>query len=174
MSLLQVLACALLLAAPAGPPAKRARPPLSKKAGEIHITSDSFEALPDRKQGAWKGRVVVVRDDLRIQCASLVADLAEGNQVRKVTCTGNAYMHQAASPKLKRAVREAWGEVAVFDNVTGLLTVTGSPRAREGDNTMEGERILLDTEADKVRVERPTMTLRSPPPAKAPAKEPRQ
>lgn len=171
------LAFAVAAARPAPAPAP-VKPPAAKKKKidrtpkqgapdrPIKINSDTFEVLSGNKQATWKGNVVAVREDMRMTCNSLVADYDDQQRIKKLTCSGQAYMRQAASPKgapSEHQEREVWGEVAVFDNDTAVLTVTGSPRAREGPNTMHGERILFDTEADKLRVERVSMVIQTPP-----------
>ena len=127
----------------------------------VKIASESFEILAGEKHASWKGNVVAVRDDMTIKCKALVADYDDQKKLKKLTCTGDAYMHQVA--KADRPEREVWGEVAVFDNDTAVLVVTGSPHAREGTSTMKGEKILFDSNADKLRVERVSMVIDTPP-----------
>ena len=143
---------------------------------EVKITSETFEILAGSKQASWKGNVVVLRDDMRVQCRALLADYDDQKRLKRLTCSGDAYMRQAA--KANRPEREVWGEVAVFENDTAVLTVTGSPRGREGENTMQGEKITFDSNADKLRVERATVVIQTPPdknplaPKPAPGQEP--
>ncbi|MBI5545765.1 MAG: hypothetical protein HY901_17895 [Deltaproteobacteria bacterium] len=138
----------------------------SPKSGQperpVKITSDAFEVLNGDKQMIWKGHVLVVRDDMHVQCDSLTGDYDDLKKLKRLTCAGNAHMRQAAVPN-KRAAREAWGELAVFDTDTAVLTVTGSPRAREGENTLEGQEITFDTGSDKLQVKAAVMTIQTPP-----------
>lgn len=138
----------------------------AKKAPDrpVKITAESLDFLPGEKRALWKGNVVAVRDDMTIRCRSLVADYdGAGNdrRIQKLTCTGDAHMRQVA--KADRPEREVWGEVAVWDNDTAVLVVTGAPRAREGTSAMQGEKITFDSSADKLRVERVSMVIDTPP-----------
>ena len=86
--------------------------------------------------------MVIVRDDMQVTCDGLTADYDDNRQVKLMTCQGHVYMHQEPLPP-KREEREVWGETAVFDNQMNLLTVTGSPRAREGKNRMRGTKVII-------------------------------
>ncbi len=134
----------------AAPTAKRRKPSRiqrepKKSSGPlrpVNITSKSFEVSPTSQTAVWSGDVVVEREGVRVTCDRLTAQLDDSKQVRTVTCQGNAHMIQRpATPD--RPEREAWGEVAVFDNERSVLTVTGSPRAREGESTMKGSKVVF-------------------------------
>jgi len=53
----------------------------------VHITADTFDALPGDKQVIWKGNVVAVREDMRVTCNSLTADYVEQKKLKRLTCT---------------------------------------------------------------------------------------
>jgi len=166
---LLALALALGSSAAAGAAEKNtARPVAQKKtaraaglgssATPVQITSKEFEALD--KKLIWTGNVVAVREDMTVRCDMLTADLDDRKEMKRLTCSGHAHMYQPAV-RNQHEEREAWGDVAVFDNDTALLTVTGSPRSREGDNTMAGDKFVFDTATDKLHVDgkvRTTMT----------------
>jgi lipopolysaccharide transport protein LptA len=129
----------------------------------VKIAADAFDALEGGKRLIWKGKVLIVRDDMRVNCDRLVGEGEDAKHIRKLTCSGNAHMRQSAVANV-HPEREAWGEVAVFDNDTAILTVTGSPRGREGENTFQGDRVTFDTRADKLRAEgKVTAVLITPP-----------
>jgi lipopolysaccharide transport protein LptA len=141
-------------------PTKIAREP--KKSGgplrPVNITAKLFEVLPTSQQAVWTGDVVVERDDVKVTCDRLTAEMGDGKQIRKVTCEGNAHLIQhAVAPRTIE--REAWGDVAVFDNERSTLTVTGSPRAREGQSTMEGTKVVFLVDEDRVLVENAKMVV---------------
>jgi len=134
----------------------RAPKPGSGPLRPVNITSRLFEIEPNSGRAVWTGEVVVERDDLKVTCDRLTADFDDAKRVRKVTCEGNAHMVQRPRDPA-RPEREAWGQVAVFDNEQALLTVTGEPRAREGENTFRGEKVLFHVDEDRVVVEKPEM-----------------
>lgn len=128
----------------------------------INITSERFEIMPNAERAIWTGSVVAERDDMRISCDKLTAEFGERRKIRSVLCEGNVHMVQRQSlqgPKTKSVSREAWGERAYFDNQRSLVTVTGNPEAREGENRIQGEKVLFYVEEDRVVVEKPRMVL---------------
>jgi lipopolysaccharide transport protein LptA len=152
-------------ASPSAPRKKIDRPPTGQAARDpkkvvdrpIQITADTFLAESKDNLIRWKGNVLVVRDEMTIRCDSLVALYDENKRVKTVTCSGNVHMHQPASANQHEA-RDAWGGRAVFDNDTGLLTVTGDPHAREGNNKMKGDQVFYDTSVDRLRLEGHVLT----------------
>ena len=178
-----IAASVCLLVALAAPPAEapkttaakapaHPRTDAAKKAApEVHITADTLDALPGQKQVIYRGNVLAVREDMRVNCNSLTADYDEQKKLKRLTCTGNVHMHQAASPP-QHEEREAWGDLAVFENDSGVLTVTGSPHGRDGANRMKGEKVLFDTNTDHLRAEgskgHPVETWIETPPDKGP------
>ncbi len=126
----------------------------------INITSDRFEIMPNAERAIWTGSVVAERDDVRIACDRLTAEFGEKRKIRSVLCEGNVHMVQrqaARGGKGGEVLREAWGERAYFDNLNALVTVTGNPSAREGDNRIQGEKVLFYVEQDRVVIEKPRM-----------------
>ena len=177
MTLSLIALCLASLAAPAAaspatsaspaPPRAAKATPAGKKAPAgpmrpINITSERFEIMPNAERAIWSGAVVAKRDDLRIACDKLTAEFGERRRIKSIVCEGHVHMQQHASARggAKQAVdREAWGERAHFDNERSLVTVTGHPEAREGENRIQGEKVLFFIEEDRVVVEKPRMVL---------------
>jgi lipopolysaccharide transport protein LptA len=177
-----IAATLCLLSCLASPPAEApktatARPPARAKAEavkekpDVHIASATLDALPGQRQIIYRGNVVARREDMSVTCSSLTADYDEQKKLKKLTCDGNVHMRQAASPP-QHEEREAWGELAVFENDSGILTVTGSPHGRDGANRMKGEKVLFDTNTDHLHAEgskgHPVETWLETPPDKSP------
>ena len=175
------LALALALGAPDAtrePPAKSAagakkaaskRPALAPASPDptktVQIKADQMEVLPGSKKALWKGHVEIERADTRVWCDSMVAEYDDNKKLTLLTCTGHTHMWQAADLP-RHPEREAWGDLAVFDNLTGILTLTGSPHGREGDNELRGEKITYLSRENRTLVDAATVT------AHQPAKEP--
>jgi lipopolysaccharide transport protein LptA len=187
---LALLLCAAVPGVQPSDPAKPAR----KKPGQgqkktmperpVKITSDTFEVFDGERKFVWKGHVLAVRDDLKIDCDQLVGDYDEQKHLKTLTCIDHVHMLQAAalSPPAPKPhdEREAWGDLAVFDNDTSVLTVTGKPqpRGRDGKNRMRGDQIIFESEVDKLRAEgHVVMDLESEPkkdtPPPQPARDPK-
>ncbi len=142
-------------------PAKaKPKPTQAVPARPIDIKSDSFEMLPAKNQARWKGHVFVERDNLRIWCDSLLAEQDAQKHLKSLTCEGNVHIVQR--PLTAEALeREGWSDRALFENETGILTMTGNPRAREGANTMRGSKVTFDVERDRLVVENAQMMVES-------------
>lgn len=141
---------------------KKKEPAASTAMRAINITSERFEILPNAERAIWSGSVVAERGDLRISCDKLTAEFAERRKIKSILCEGHVHMVQrrSAGGSIKQALdREAWGERAHFDNRRALVTVTGNPEAREGPNRIQGEKVLIFIEEDRVVVEKPRMVL---------------
>jgi lipopolysaccharide transport protein LptA len=155
---LLALADPVLAAEPAkAPPAHQPIDKSPKKAPaakqvDIKISGDKFDAVEGGKQFAWSGHVLIVREAMRVNCDSFIGEGTDPSHLRKITCTGHVHMQEPAVPD-KHPEREGWSDKAVFENDIGLLTMTGSPRFREGDNRMKGDKVLYDTNLDRVHAE---------------------
>jgi lipopolysaccharide transport protein LptA len=162
-----VAAPALAGEAPKPAPAKPARQKIEltgKKGPDkpIQIKADAFDAVEGGKRMTWKGHVLIVREDMKVECDALVGEGDDAKNLKRFTCRGNVHMRQPAVPD-KHADREAWGEQAVFENETAILTVTGSPKGREGDNRFRGAVVYYDANADRLRGEKVEIEVVTPP-----------
>ncbi len=119
----------------------------------VQITADSFDLKTEAHQARWQGNVIAVRDDLTVRCQTLVADYDQQKELKKLTCRSEVHMVQ--KPPAPAPEREAWGDLAVFDNETGVLVVTGDPRAREGDNTFKGDKVTFFVDQNKLHIDKP-------------------
>lgn len=159
-------------AAPASKPASPGKPAAAAaKAPEpprdVTIAADSMEVLPDAKKAIWRGHVKVDRADMQITCDSMVADYGDDKKLTILTCKGHAHLWQSADPP-RHPEREAWGDLAVFDNRTGVLTLTGSPHGREGDNKLRGEKITYLSRENRTLVEKVVIEAQEQPASASP------
>lgn len=143
-------------AGPVPPQPKKKKARAGRRAGErplreVEIKSDSLEVLAAARQMVFSGNVVAVSENMRVTCHRSTAKYDEANRIRNLTCQGNAHVLQR--PRKGADMREAWGEIAFFDNERSVLTVTGSPRAREGPNTMEGTKVTFLVNENRLLVD---------------------
>ena len=136
------------------PPPPRAVAPAEFK-NPINITADRFEIQGKRQEATWIGNVKAVRGKTVLTCARLIAHYTLNQEITRIECVG--------SVEATHGDMQARGERADFDNVTGLLVVTGSPWARKGPNEMRGSRILFDVTRDTITVENAKTTFESEP-----------
>jgi len=157
-------------AATGTPPAARSKGAASKRISKkpkksvagplrpVRIDCDKSDFTFGAHNASCIGNVVIERDDLRVTCDRLTADYDQNQRIKKLTCQGNVHMLQKAVPP-RTEEREAWGDTAVFENDTSVLTVTGSPRARQGANTMRGQVVRVFVEEDRIVIDKPQMEI---------------
>jgi lipopolysaccharide export system protein LptA len=132
----------LLLAAP-----DAGVPPLKNP---VTITADKLQVLNKQRQAIYTGHVVAVRGPTRIRCGRMVATYTQAQEITRIECTGGA--------EVEDHDRWARGDLAVYEVATGVIEMTGNPQARQGPNTMTGDRVLFDLSRDTLEVEHPRAT----------------
>jgi len=141
------LAAALLAASPDAGTAVPATAPRNP----VSITADRLQVLNKQGQAIYTGHVVAVRGTARLRCGRLVATYGKAQEIVRLECLGGAEIDD----------RDRWarGDLAVYEAARGVLEVTGSPQARQGPNTMTGDRVLFDLGKDTIEVEHPRATV---------------
>jgi lipopolysaccharide export system protein LptA len=111
----------------------------------ININADRLEFQGKRQEVIWIGHVKAVRGRTVLTCERLIAHYTRNEEIARIECVGD----------VEATHGDMWarGERADFDNVRGLLVVTGSPQAKKGPNSMKGTRITVDVARDSILVE---------------------
>lgn len=148
-------------AAPAAPapstPAPPAPPPGTSLAptglrNPVDLSADHVTG--DRNQAVLTGNVVVKHQTMDIRCDKMTGYYNTTRQVTRVVCAGNV-----------RAVdgdRQARGERADYDVPSGVLVVTGSPEARQGNTYLTGTKVRLILGNERLEVENARILVDSP------------
>lgn len=156
------LVLALLLAAPgadaarsrsgrvapdAGTPARpAARPALSQVDDQpIELSADSFVYLGREKRAVYTGDARAVRGPTTLTCDELTVHLGDDQKVQRMEAVGHVQVVEGD--------RRASGERADFDHRTGVLVVTGTPEAHQGNSHVTGSRVTFTVESDVIEVE---------------------
>ena len=128
--------------------------PLLIDAEHLHIEGKKQEAL-------WRGHVKVTRGPTNIFCNRLLAHYTEQQEVRRVQCYGNVEVFS----------EDKWakGDQADFDNITGILVVTGNPEAKQGANHVRGTKVTFSVDEDTIEVDNATAVLKQTPEGTEPA-----
>ncbi|NNB85178.1 hypothetical protein HJC10_03805 [Corallococcus exiguus] len=108
----------------------------------------------DRNQAVLTGNVVVKHQTMDIRCEKMTGYYNATRQVTRVVCAGNV-----------RAVdgdRQARGERADYDVPSGVLVVTGSPEARQGNTYLTGTKVRLVLGSERLEVENARILVDSP------------
>jgi lipopolysaccharide transport protein LptA len=125
----------LLLAAPdAG--ALAARP--------VTVTADRLELFNKEARAVYTGHAKATRDALTVTCERLEVFFSAARDVERIVATGDVVAVEGD--------REARGDQAEFDNRTGVLTVRGQPRGRQGRREVDGEVVTFATGTERLEV----------------------
>lgn len=141
---MNVALLSLLLAADAGVLA--ARP--------VTVTADKLELFNRENRAVYTGHAKAVRDGLTLTCQRLEVFLTPARDVERLVATGDVVAVEGE--------REARGDEAEFSNVTGLLTVRGSPRGRQGHREVDGELVTFTTGDERLVVTKPKTRVAQP------------
>ena len=114
----------------------------------IEIHSEKFRVYSQKHQAVWTGHVQAKRDTTDLRCQQLTAYYTEDEKISRLECVGNV--------EVTDGDRFASGEHADFDNVSGVLVLTGSPQARQGPNRMLGSKVIFSVGKDTLEVENAT------------------
>lgn len=121
----------------------------------VTIAADKLEILGKQNQAIWSGHVRAQRDEALLTCDRLTAAYATPENIKRLTCAGGV--------KVVEGERSASGDQADFDNVTGVLELTGAPQAKLGPNEMQGSKVTFDVGKDTLRVDQARTTFESTP-----------
>jgi len=119
------------------------------------IDADHAHIEGKKQEAQWRGHVKVTRGTTNIFCNRLVAHYTEQQEVRRVHCYGNVEVFS----------EDKWakGDEADFDNVTGILVVTGNPEAKQALNHVRGTKVTFSVDQDTIEVENATALLKQMP-----------
>ncbi len=124
----------------------------------VAIDADLLVLLSKESTATWTGHVKATRDGTTLKAPELTAHYDGAGQVTKVEARGGVEVQD----------RDRWarGARADFDVPPGILTVTGKPEARQGNNRMKGSRVIFFTGTEKLEVENAVTVLDSRAPGK--------
>ena len=133
------------------PPANRA--PLATPENPVDVSCDNGSMNGNLRQFICIGHVRMIRNggkpnETTVTCERSVAHYVgkDATQVTRLECFGNV---EAVSGD-----RWARGDHADYDTVKEILVMTGNPEARQGNNTMHGERVVFYVDTDLIEVQK--------------------
>lgn len=144
----------------AGKPAPSGRPgkaPGSADSGRTQIATPENPVFVDCDKGRMEGssqrfvctgHVKMVRNTTTLTCDRSIGHYVgkDATEITRLECFGNV---QAVDGE-----RWARGDHADYDTVKEVLVLTGNPEARQGTNTMKGDRVVFYVDTDLIEVER--------------------
>ncbi len=110
----------------------------------VTISADRLELFNRESRAVYTGHARAVRDTLTLTCDRLEVFFTADRQVQRIVASGDVVAVDGD--------REARGEQAEFQNDTGVLTVRGNPRGRQGLREVEGELVTFTTGTERLEV----------------------
>lgn len=113
----------------------------------IDITSDSLKVFHKDHYALFTGHVVADRKDWKLHCDELRTEYDARGLVDRLICNGKVLVLMGQ--------KEARGDKAVFDNKNEIITITGNPSLKDGEDQMAGEIVMFNLADDTVQIEKP-------------------
>lgn len=113
----------------------------------VKVSADKLDVFGKEHRAVYTGNARAVRDTTTLTCDELTVFYGEDQQVSRIEARGNV--------KAVDEHREGSGDFATYDNATGVLVVTGNPRAQSAGRRVSGSRVVFATGVDKVEVFEP-------------------
>lgn len=104
--------------------------------GPINVASDSFEGDFQTKVGTYLGNVIVTQADCRLRADKVVAKAAGGNNLDRLTATGNVIFHSSTGT--------ATGDSGVYELGPKTITLTGKVVLTKGKDVMRGTNLVVN------------------------------
>ena len=124
------------------------RTPLATPENPVFVDCDKGRMEGAQKRFVCTGHVKMVRNTTTLTCDRSIGHYVgkDATEITRLECFGNV---QAVDGE-----RWARGDHADYDTVKEVLVLTGNPEARQGTNTMKGDRVVFYVDTDLIEVER--------------------
>lgn len=120
----------------------------------VAVSADKLEIFKKESRALYSGHAKAVRDTLTLTCEQLEVFFDEQGEVQRIVARRNVYAIDGD--------REAWGDEADFLNDTGVLTVRGKPRGKQGPKEVDGELVSFATGLDRLVVTKARTRVKEP------------
>ena len=123
------------------------------KPTRVAVDARRLRVFGKKNEAVWSGNVLARRGPTRIKTDRMIAHYGEDQEVTRIEAQGGVEVQDG----------EKWarGDHADFDNVGGLLVVTGNPLARQGNSWVKGTRVTFVVGEDRLEVEKAESLLHS-------------
>jgi lipopolysaccharide export system protein LptA len=124
------------------------RTPLATPENPVFVDCDKARMEGSTQRFVCTGHVKMVRNTTTLTCDRSIGHYLgkDATQITRLECFGNV---QAVDGE-----RWARGDHADYDTVKEVLVLTGNPEARQGTNTMKGDRVVFYVDTDLIEVEK--------------------
>lgn len=107
----------------------------------IMITAKEMEANAKEGWVVFRGAVKAVRNQLTIHADQLKIYLTKDNKINRIVAQGNV--------KVEQGKRVITSQVAEYNVRKDVIEFTGHPKAWEGENLVQGEKMLYYPKEDR-------------------------
>ncbi|PZR13515.1 MAG: hypothetical protein DI536_12200 [Archangium gephyra] len=120
----------------------------------VRVSADKLQVFKKESRALYSGHAKAVRDTMTLTCNELEVFFDAANEIDHLIARGNVEVIDGD--------RQAWGENAHYDNKSGVLTVTGNPRGRQGPREVDGEVVTFTTGDEYLVVTRAKTRVKEP------------
>jgi len=100
-----------------------------------NISSDSLTFNAKNRIFAYQGNVVVTQGDMRLTAKTLEGTYNEQNQLQKLIAKGDVF--------ISKQDIEATGQVASYDAVSSIVTLSENPQLQQKESILRADRIKI-------------------------------
>lgn len=133
----------------------------------VQIEAASLEVRDKNKTATFAGNVQVVQGDTTMTCQTLVVSYGHEVGIAQNAATNTKTAAIAPGPKGAQDIRriearggvivitkdqKASGDLGVYDLQSKTITLTGNVKVSQGENVIQGERVVVDTVSGNARV----------------------
>ena len=124
------------------------RTPIATPENPVFVDCDKGRMEGSQQRFVCTGHVKMVRNTTTLTCDRSIGHYLgkDATQITRLECFGNVVAIDGD--------RWAHGDHADYDTVKEVLVLTGNPEARQGTNTMKGDRVVFYVDTDLIEVER--------------------
>jgi lipopolysaccharide export system protein LptA len=127
-----------------------ARAEKADRSKPINLEADSVTLDDLRKIGVYQGNVILIQGTLMMR-ADKVDVSQDDNGLKTVIATGNPVSFRQKRDGVDEYI-EAYAPRVEFDNIKGLLELSGGARLRKGDDEIRGNVITYNTQTEFYKV----------------------
>ncbi len=120
----------------------------------VQVSADKLEVFQKESRALYSGHAKALRDTMTLTCDQLEVFFDKKSEVDHIIARGNVVAIDGD--------RQAWGDEATFQNTTGVLTVTGKPRGKQGPREVEGEVVTFVTGTEQLVVTKARTRVKEP------------
>lgn len=110
----------------------------------VEVSSQKLSIVGKENRAVYLGNVVARREGTKIRCDELRVFYTKSQNVQRLEAQGHV--------RVDDGIRSATSDFAEFDNLTGVVVMTGNPQAFQGGAQVSGSKVTFAVERDVAEV----------------------